>query len=140
MFLRVSIYLNALVFLALIPYLEVSQTHVFNPDWPGHARLHEVWQLITNGLLSIIAVVLAGRPRRSVLAGAVALSINAGFLGALASSGSYGGSMMHSDGTELLVAGVNPASAIIGALSLAIFAGMLLARKVNCDRGMVEPN
>ena len=48
--------------------------------------------------------------------------------------------MMHSDGTELLVAGVNPASAIIGALSLAIFAGMLLARKVNCDRGMVEPN
>lgn len=129
MLLRISIYLNALVFLMLIPMLEVGSTHVFNQDWPAHARLHEVWQLVTNGLLAILTLVLSRDARTRNVGGVIALAINAGFLAALAGADSYGGSMAHSDGSELLLAGINPASAIITCLSLAILVGMFGVRK-----------
>lgn len=134
MLLRASIYLNALVFLILIPVLEVGPTHVFNVDWPAHARLHEVWQLVTNGLLSILAVALVHRPHVQWIAGATSLTINLGFLTALASANSYGGSMVHSDGSELLIAGVNPASAIIILLSLGIVGGLIQAKRASGGR------
>lgn len=125
MLLRITIYLNTLVFLVLIPFLEISATHVFNPDWPAHARLHEVWQLATNGLLSALTAYLVTQERYAIVAGAIALTINAGFLTALASADAYSGGMVHSDGSELLVAGANPASAIATAITLAICLGLL---------------
>ena len=48
--LTISIALYAIA----VPYLEINDTHVFNPDWVAHARLHEVWQLITNSSLGAI--------------------------------------------------------------------------------------
>lgn len=125
MALRIPVYLNAIVFLALIPCLEIGVTHVFNPDWPAHARLHEVWQLTTNGLLSILAALLVRIARYAIIGAVVALTINTGFLLAFVGASTYGGGMAHSDGSELLVAGVNPAPVIVGALFIAISAGAL---------------
>ena len=36
----------------LLPlFMDISHTHVLNPDWTGHARLHNVWLIgITAGL------------------------------------------------------------------------------------------
>ena len=133
MLLRASIYLNAAVFLLLIPVLEVGPTHVFNADWPAHARLHEVWQLATNGLISILSVLLVHRDNSRWVAGALGLTINLGFLAALTVSGLYGGSMVHSDGSEMLIAGINPASAIVAALSLGILGGFLRV-DIRCGR------
>lgn len=45
-----------LVPLILLPVLEVTDTHVFNPTWPPHARLHEVWQLTTNVGIALVAL------------------------------------------------------------------------------------
>ena len=129
MLLRASIYLNAVVFLLLIPVLEIGPTHVFNADWPAHAKLHEVWQLVSNGLLSILSVLLLRWAQSRWIAGAIGLTINIGFLAALVAANGYGGSMVHSDGTELLIAGINPASAILAALSLGILGGLLQNQK-----------
>ena len=114
----------------LIPLLEIGPTHVFNPDWPAHARLHEVWQLVTNGLLSILSVFLVHRDNSRWIAGTMCLTINLGFLAALTISSVYGGSMVHSDGSELLIAGINPASVILATLSLGILGGLHQDRKV----------
>ena len=102
--LTISIALYAIA----VPYLEINDTHVFNPDWVAHARLHEVWQLITNSFLGAIALWLTwmsvdGRGKASV----IALVVTGGFLAAYALKGLYGGSMVHSDGTEKTVLGIN---------------------------------
>ena len=91
-----------------VPYLEINDTHVFNPDWVAHARLHEVWQLITNSALGAIALWLTwmsvdGKGKASV----IALVVTGGFLAAYALQGLYGGSMVHPDGTEKTVSGIN---------------------------------
>jgi hypothetical protein len=102
--LTISIALYAIA----VPYLEINDTHVFNPDWVAHARLHEVWQLITNSSLGAVALWLTwmsadGRGKAS----AIALLITGGFLAAYALQGSYGGSMVHPDGTEKTAFGFN---------------------------------
>lgn len=125
---KIVVTLCALVFGLVVPVLEVNATHVFNPAWPGHARLHEVWQLVTNSALAagVLWLVWAkGSVRPAALIG---LAVVGGFLIAWALSGAYGGTMVHPDGSELLIAGVNPAVGVmvlaaLGLAWVAAFAG-----------------
>lgn len=102
----------------LTPILEIGPTHVCNSDWPAHARLHEVWQLVTNSGLAILCLWLAWARREIRLATAIAAIVVGGFLLALILAPAYGGGMKHSDGTELTVAGMNAAVAVM-ALAMA---------------------
>ncbi len=99
--------LSVSTFLLIVPILEISETHVFNPLWPSHARLHEVWQLSTNAGLGLLSLWLAWRTRQLRIASALGLLVTLGFLAAFLLSDSYGGSMQHTDGTELRLLGVN---------------------------------
>ena len=102
----------------LTPILEIGSTHVFNPDWPGHARLHEVWQLIVHALMVGLALWLALARQQIRLASLLGLLINAAFLASVALSPLYGGTMRHSDGSEIAIWNVNVA-VIIMALATA---------------------
>lgn len=99
----------ALIIGVAVPALEFNATHVFNPAWPGHARLHEVWQLASNTALAGLCLWLAWRKGALRLAAGIGLCLSGGFTVAYALSGAYGGSMLHTDGTELAVGGVNVA-------------------------------
>lgn len=93
----------------LVPVLEIGPTHVFNPLWPEHARLHEVWQLITNCGFAALALWLTWVKHNVRMASGIALIIVGGFLGSFVTRSSYGGSMRHTDGTELTIGGANSA-------------------------------
>jgi hypothetical protein len=118
--------LNAAVFILVVPYLEIGQTHVFNPDWPAHARLHEVWQLLTNAGIALLSLWALWRAERPVLAGGLALLVSGPFMAAYLLRHQYGGSMQHSDGSELLLLGLNPAVYLLAGISVALTAGMIL--------------
>lgn len=97
----------------LTPILEVSPTHLFNPAWPGHARLHEAWQLVTNMAFAGFAIWLAAARKEERLACIVGLIVNVAFLAAVLLAPTYGGTMRHSDGSELAIGGFNIATAIM---------------------------
>jgi hypothetical protein len=63
-----------------------------------------------------------------LIAGTIALTICAGFIFAFVTQASYGGSMKHSDGSELLVLGINPAFGIVAALAVGLVLCLLSAR------------
>lgn len=111
-----------------VPLLEVNATHLFNPQWPAHARLHEAWQLLSNCGLALLCLWLTWRARDEQLAGAVMFVITAGFLAAYLASGLYGGSMQHTDGTELAVEGVNVAVMLMLVATGALIAVLCLRR------------
>lgn len=107
MMIRILLTVATLAYALAVPILEINSSHVFNPDWTPHARIHEVWQLITNSALGVFALWLIwGRGEHFVPALLGAL-ITGGFLAALALQDFYGGSMKYLEGTEKTLFGVN---------------------------------
>lgn len=104
-----------------VPILEINDTHVFNPDWTPHVRIHEVWQLLTNTAIGVVCLWLVWL-RQSVLMGAVlSLLVTSGFLVAYNLRGFYGGSMKYLDGSEKLLFDIN-----IGVVGFGLAVGLLL--------------
>ena len=110
---KLSVGLSAAIFAVLIPAMEINSTHLFNPEWPEHARLHEAWQLLTNAGVSLLAVACVWTQRAARLGVSLALIICAAFLTAWVLGATYGGSMLHTDGTQMAVAGLNVAVIVV---------------------------
>lgn len=128
MVLKILISLHALVFLLVVPVLEISPTHVFNPLWPAHAKLHEVWQLATNAGLSLLALWLCWGARSERLGAVISLAIGGGFVLAILIQDGYGGSMAHPDGSELIIMGINPAFGVVALLTLGLVSALTLSK------------
>jgi|TARA_B100001121_G_C18695413_1_gene624835 hypothetical protein len=69
----------------IMPILvDVSASHLLNPDWDSHARVHEAWRLSTNFLVFCVGVYLLWKKNSEMLAGVLSLCIHFGFvIGAL---------------------------------------------------------
>ncbi|MCT7360612.1 MAG: hypothetical protein COB09_00960 [Thalassobium sp.] len=91
---KILISLGVLVYMVLIPYLEMNASHVFNPQWPGHARLHEVWQLTTNISLGLVALWLTWKEERIQMAGVISICVMGGVLVAHVTEGFYDGTLL----------------------------------------------
>lgn len=97
MLLKVLATMGFLIFGALIPVLEISDTHVFNEEWPPHARLHEVWQLATNTSLAVLCLWLVWLRGELLLAGVIGTCVMGGVMFAHIFSGHYGGSLTYEE-------------------------------------------
>lgn len=106
-----------LIYAVAVPALEINATHVFDPLWPAHARLHEVWQLSTNSVLGLWALWLVWVQGNVRLPSMLALFVTGGFLFAYAVRSSFGGSMVLSDGSEKMVLGANLGLITFGAIA-----------------------
>lgn len=108
-----------IVFYAVVvPVLEINQTHVFNEAWVAHARLHEVWQLFTNSAIGAFSFWLVWFRGTLRLPSLMTLFVTGGFLMSYWLRDYYGGSMVHTDGSEKMIFGINLG---LFAYSLAIF-------------------
>lgn len=90
-----------------LPFLEINSSHVFNPDWTPHVRIHEVWQLITNSTIGFLCLWYLWIKNQIMLSATLSLLITGGFLCAFILKGFYGGSMQYLDGSEKTVLGIN---------------------------------
>lgn len=116
-----SVALCAFVLSVVIPFMEISNSHLLNPEWPGHARLHEAWQLLENAAISILAFILVWKgiaPRLGIVLG---LILSTSFLIAWVAGPLYGGSMVHSDGTNFTIGGIS-----VVVVGVAVISGLLL--------------
>lgn len=104
-----------------VPFLEINATHVFNPDWTPHVRIHEVWQLATNTGIGVLCLWLVWVKKETKISAVLSLLITGGFLLAFILKEYYGGSMKYVDGSEKTFLGIN-----IGLLGFGI-ASLLLA-------------
>lgn len=117
-FSTITALLVALVFAITVPALELNDSHLTNPAWPEHARLHEAWQLLSNALIVVLAAWLVATRKAPLLGLTLAAIISLSFLFAWLTGDAYGGSMLHSDGTQMTVGGVNAAVLIVSLLAI----------------------
>ena len=90
-----------------VPFLEINDTHVFNPDWTPHVRIHEVWQLMTNSGMGLFCLWLVWVKKDVKNSAIVSMLVTGGFLLAYILKDFYGGSMKYLDGSEKTLFGIN---------------------------------
>lgn len=115
---RLLVTVGIIFYAVVVPVLEINVTHVFNPAWEPHARLHEVWQLCTNTALGAFSFWLVWFRGNLRLPSLMTVFVTGGFLLSYWLRDYYGGSMVHSDGSEKLIFGINLG---LFAYTLAIF-------------------
>lgn len=87
--------------------IDLNRTHATNPQWPGHARFHLVWQTAAFAMLAIVEVVLvvaAGpfQEERFYLAAILTGVPMFGFFCALIARGVYSGTLHDPNGMKPL--------------------------------------
>ena len=116
---------SLLVLLVLLPVLEIRDTHVFNPSWTPHARLHEVWQLTTNAGVALVALWLVWRRGAVQLAGLLGLCMIGGALVAHGLAPTYGGALTYPGGPGGIVLGL-PLAAGVTLAACGLFVAAIL--------------
>lgn len=120
----ISVTFSALIFVVLLPYLEISETHIFNPEWPGHARFHNAWQLTANAALSVLALALVWKQSAPKIGMGIALIINVSLLIALMAGPLFSGStIIVSHSSDLAIGGINVAAIVIGFSTVLLLLG-----------------
>jgi len=128
---KIAITFCVLLYAVIVPFLDINETHVWNPDWTPHARIHEVWQLLTNSSIGILCLWLVWFKKETVISGLLSLFVTGGFLLAFFLKDGYGGSMKYLDGSEKTVAGIN-----IGVLGFGIAVLFLILSHVLTSKKM----
>lgn len=124
---------GVLLYAVGVPYLELNDTHLLNTAWPSHARLHEAWQLMTNSLLGAWALWQVWGRNQTRVPALIGLAIMGGFLLSYFLSPVYGGSMLHTDGTERVAMGINVGVIGFGLGSMAALLALALDRRRNAE-------
>ena len=76
----------------ILPILvDVNTSHLLNPDWDSHARVHEAWRLSTNFLVFSLGIFLLWSKNKEMLGGLLSLCIHFGFVLGAAFMPFYGG-------------------------------------------------
>lgn len=104
---KLIITFSIILYAMVVPFLEINATHVFNPDWTPHVRIHEVWQLITNSSIGLLCLWLVWVKNETKISAILSLLVTGGFLLAFILQNYYGGSMKYLDGTEKTLLGIN---------------------------------
>ena len=90
----ISKYLTSICLLlgTIIPLIvDTGNTHLLNPDWDAHSRVHEVWRLSTNIFLAGLGLYLLWIRNYLLLPALLSLCIVLGFFTAIFTMSLYGG-------------------------------------------------
>lgn len=127
----------ALFLMIVPPLVDFGESHLMNPLWVGHARLHTAWLLATNSLVSALAMAilwrqLAGTAKNSLLLAASLVSaVLVGFFIAAGTKAAYGGTLTDPNGVGLTAGPIDANLAGFSVCFLLVIASVVLARKAD---------
>ena len=86
--------------------VDIGPSHLFNPDWDEHARVHEVWRLSTNFLIFCLGIYLLWVKKNKLLPAFLSLCIHLGFVFSAATMSLYGGAATGEGVPEPFIIGI----------------------------------
>lgn len=119
-----------------VPMLEINETHVFNPDWTPHVRIHEVWQLLTNSAIGLFCLWWLWARQEVILSALFSMMVTGGFLLAYSMQDLYGGSMKYLDGSEKTLFDLNIGVVGFGLAFILLFCAIIVERIQSMEFGM----
>ena len=122
----------ALICAGLGPLLiDVGITHLQNPDWDAHARVHEVWRLSTNTFIALLGLYLIWIMQKELLAAILSLCLLLGFWVSVLLMPFYDGLAIGQGVNELEPFGIPLNIISFAAVSIIQIAGLILMKYNN---------
>ena len=122
----------ALICAGLGPLLiDVGITHLQNPDWDAHARVHEVWRLSTNTFIAFLGLYLIWIMQKELLAALLSLCLLLGFWVSVLLMPFYDGLAVGQGVNELEPFGIPLNIISFAAVSIIQIAGLILMKHNN---------
>ena len=119
----------ALICAGLGPLLiDVGITHLQNPDWDAHARVHEVWRLSTNTFIAFLGLYLIWIMQKELLAAILSLCLLLGFWVSVLLMPFYDGLAIGQGVNELEPFGIPLNIISFAAVSIIQIAGLILMK------------
>ena len=90
----ISKYLTTICLLlgTMLPLIvDTGSTHLLNPDWDAHSRVHEVWRLSTNIFIAVIGLYPLWVSNYLLLPALLSTCIVLGFFSSIFTMSLYGG-------------------------------------------------
>ena len=111
--------------------IDVGITHLLNPDWDAHARVHEVWRLSTNSFIAFIGLYLIWIMQKELLAALLSLCLLLGFWVSVLLMPFYDGLAIGQGVNELEPFGIPLNIISFAAVSIIQIAGLILMKHNN---------
>ena len=122
----------ALICAGLGPLLiDVGITHLQNPDWDAHARVHEVWRLSTNTFIAFLGLYLIWIMQKELLAAILSLCLLLGFWVSVLLMPFYDGLVIGQGVNELEPFGIPLNIISFAVVSIIQIAGLILMKHNN---------
>jgi hypothetical protein len=129
---RILMTLATFMYGAIPPFVDLTETHVFHPEWTPHSRMHMVWLLGTNTSIAVLALYFlwfhkASRAFGVRLAGILGLCVYGGFWLSVLTVSLYGGALSDKGGVPPIM-GMDTNVVVFLSAVLILLAGWFLAR------------
>ena len=111
--------------------IDVGITHLLNPDWDAHARVHEVWRLSTNTFIAFLGLHLIWIIQKELLAAILSLCLLLGFWVSVLLMPFYDGLAIGQGVNELEPFGIPLNIISFAAVSIIQIAGLILMKHNN---------
>ena len=122
----------ALICAGLGPLLiDVGITHILNPDWDAHARVHEVWRLSSHSFIAFLGLYLIWIMQKELLAALLSLCLLLGFWVSVFLMPFYDGLAVGQGVDELEPFGVPLNIISFAVVSIVQIAGLILMKNNN---------
>jgi hypothetical protein len=124
--------LATLVYGVIPPFVDLTETHVFHPEWTPHSRMHMVWLLGTNSGVALVALYWlwlyrANRALGLNLAGILGLCVYGGFWVSALTASLYGGALSDKGGVPPVM-GMDANVLVFGIAAGFLILGWAIAR------------
>jgi hypothetical protein len=129
---RILMTLATLIYGAIPPFVDLTETHVFHPEWAPHARMHMVWLLGTNSAIAVLALYFLWLHKANSafgvrLAGILGLCVFGGFWLSVSAISLYGGALSDEGGVPPIM-GMDVNIVVFSLALLVLLVGWFLAR------------
>jgi len=104
-------------------FADLNATHVLNPEWTPHSRVHMVWLLGTNSCIAALALWLLWSRAQRLLSAILGLCVMAGFWIAVATRPLYGGAL-----SDTRILGIEGNAFVFGIIVILLVAGIAMRR------------
>lgn len=106
---------------------DLNETHLLNPHWSAHARLHGAWFLFFGASMAALSLYFVWLRDSLILPTVIGLAFVSGFWLAVLTAPLYGGALVDANGVETQILGLDANAFIFTILTITLLMVFLYA-------------